>query len=230
MIAAGVILSITVLFKIENYAMEGDSPYPIEELILAFGHKSGENIFAFKISDAQENVGTALPYLEEITVRRRLPSTIVFKTKAAKETYYTPCVDGGYAVLSEQLKILRISADEPDLKLIEGLSPLLPKAGSALSLTEPDKLSALRKVLTELTNSSFADFTRLDLTNNLEISFIYENRVRVLLGTANDLQDKIALSSVVLSNNIGKTERGILDVSRQSVDKPRQGVWDPGEF
>lgn len=229
-IITGFVLSVTVLFKIETFVLEGESPYPIEELQLAFGHGVGDNIFSFSIKTAEKGISETLPYIESVAVRRRLPGTVVFKVTPAAETFYTAS-GTGYAVLSASLKVLRLSQDLPTgLVEIVDAAPVLPQAGKPLELETPERIQALSMVLDALNEAQLAPVTQLDITSELEISFLYEGRARVILGTKNDLPDKLAIAKTVLTQNISPTERGTLDVSHQSENQPRQGVWRAGKI
>lgn len=230
-IVAGITLSMTFLFKIEKFEIDGTSTYSQQDLETAFGIAAGENIFSFDIEKIESKMSAALPYAETVTVRRRLPSTIVFKTTEAKESYYTENPDGGYVVLSEQLKILRLAAEPPqDLPLISGAEALLPKAGNMLESAAEGKLEGIKTTLTAISSEGLVPFSTLDVTNILEISFVYDKRAKVILGTSNDLENKLALAGVILREKIGQYEKGTLDVSHKAVDKDRQGIWRPGNL
>ena len=58
----------------------------------------------------------------------------------------------------------------------------------------------------------------MDLTNTLELSFLYQDRIRIVLGTTNDLDYKIKWAWEMVtpgqtSDSLGEEERGTLDVS-----------------
>lgn len=136
LIAAGAWFSITVLFKIDKFEVQGESRYTAEELAEVFGHSPGDNMYGFSADNAEKRIEAALPYIEQVTIRRRLPSTIVFKVTEAVETFCVPW-QGQYAVLSGQMKVLRMAAEEPaGLLRIEGLSYLLVEVGQPLALDE----------------------------------------------------------------------------------------------
>lgn len=230
-IVAGITLSMTFLFKIEKFEIDGTSTYSAQDLETAFGVDIGENIFSFDLNDVEKKMSAALPYAETVTVRRRLPSTIVFKTTQADESYYTDNPDGGYAVLSAQLKILRLSAEPvQDLPFISGAQALLPKAGYMLESAQEGKLEEIKAALTAIAAEGLIPFSNLDVTNILEISFVYDKRAKVILGTSNELESKLALAGIILRENIGQYEKGVLDVSHKSADKDRQGIWRPGSL
>lgn len=136
LIAGGVALSVNLLFKIEKYDLQGESPYTVEQLADAFGHAPGDNMYGFSKSAAAQRITTQLPYVESVNIRRRLPSTIVFRVTAAQEGFYIPWQEG-YAVLSTQRKVLRLADEKPGgLVRIDGLRELVVEPGTALALTE----------------------------------------------------------------------------------------------
>ena len=60
--------------------------------------------------------------------------------------------------------------------------------------------------------------SEVDLTNTLELSFLYQDRIRIVLGTTNDLDYKIKWAWEMVtpgqtSDSLGEEERGTLDVS-----------------
>lgn len=63
----------------------------------------------------------------------------------------------------------------------------------------------------------------MDLTNTLELSFLYQDRIRIVLGTTNDLDYKIKWAWEMVtpgqtSDSLGEEERGTLDVSSRGED------------
>lgn len=140
LIGAGIWYSINVLFKMENFAIENvaevEMPYSEEEVLAAFPRQSGDNMFGFSVAAAQDEMQKRLPYLENVTIRRRLPNTVVFRVTPAVETYYMPW-ENQYAVLSGQHKVLRLVQEpQPQLILIEGLIGVEPVPGLPLSVSQ----------------------------------------------------------------------------------------------
>ncbi|MEG1126828.1 MAG: hypothetical protein RSE10_09010, partial [Oscillospiraceae bacterium] len=80
-----------------------------------------------------------------------------------------------------------------------------------------------------LAEAELSPISQIDITSELEISFLYDMRARVLIGTDNDLADKLALAKTILTKNIEKTERGTLDVSHQNENQALKGVWRAGK-
>lgn len=135
-LAVGAWITVTTLFKIEKFEIQGDCPYTVEEMQAAFGVAPGVAMYGFSMGDAQRRMLEQLPYLESVDIRRKLPTTIQFRVQVAREVYTVPW-EGGYLVLSDTLKVLRQAADAPQgLIAIEGLSRLDVAVGKPLALAE----------------------------------------------------------------------------------------------
>src|SRR5699024_6318789 len=63
--------------------------------------------------------------------------------------------------------------------------------------------------------------TLVSLTDMSELNFLYEGRVSVLVGTANNLEYKIRFAAAILldvaGSGLSSTDRGTLDVSQQDA-------------
>ena len=62
-------------------AVTGNSRYSQEEIIKATGIQTGDNLFRMNKYQIAHQVLQGLPYVEELTIRRALPSTIVITVK-----------------------------------------------------------------------------------------------------------------------------------------------------
>lgn len=136
LIVAGAWFSVSVLFKINKYEVKGDNPYSNDEIVTAFGHAVGDNLYGFSVKNAEERVRTTLPYIETVIVRRRPPSTVVFQVVQAQEAFYFENADG-FVILSTTRKVLRVAEEPPPgLIRIDGLTHLSVVPGYPLALSE----------------------------------------------------------------------------------------------
>ncbi|MDL2293971.1 FtsQ-type POTRA domain-containing protein [Ruminococcaceae bacterium OttesenSCG-928-D13] len=157
LIGGGVVLSVNLLFKIGGFELEGEVPYSVEQVATAFGHGEGDNMYGFSVSAAAGRITQSLPYIEDITIRRRLPSTIVFKAVPAEEAYCLPWQDG-CAVLSASGKVLRLADSAPGgLTRIDGLEGLEIEVGLPLALTEAAKKQSASSSSSAPASSSSGD-------------------------------------------------------------------------
>lgn len=67
----------TVFFQVETVVVSGNSRYTQEEVIQATGVQIGDNLFRMNKYQIAKQVLQSLPYVEEVMIRRSLPSTIL---------------------------------------------------------------------------------------------------------------------------------------------------------
>lgn len=80
-VAVALTMGATVFFQVETVAVTGNSRYSQEEIIKATGIQTGDNLFCMNKYQIAHQVLQGLPYVEELTIRRALPSTIVITVK-----------------------------------------------------------------------------------------------------------------------------------------------------
>lgn len=97
----------------------------------------------------------------------------------------------------------------------------------------------LNELLGELDQYGLLDGTTvLTMQNMTELSFLYQGRVSVQLGTANNLDYKIRFAAYIIldtgGDGLASSDRGTLDVSDQQTDgtiQPRfcrrKTLWPP---
>ena len=91
--AVGVILSLTVLFPINNITAKGSEKYTAEQIISSSGIKTGDNLFVSSVNT--EKLREKLPFIESVKLKRTLPDSITITVKDA-EPYACYCSDGMY--------------------------------------------------------------------------------------------------------------------------------------
>ena len=236
LLVAGFLISAAVLFKIETVTVEapgGTLAYEDSQIVAAFGQPTGENLFGFSTAEAQQAIAAALPYLESVEIKRRLPDTVVITATPAVETYAVESA-AGWAVLSQSYKVLRLDAEAPaGLVRIDGAQADAPAPGQPVKFTEEDKLSILQTVLAKAQAQGLGPLSEVNLTNTLELSVLYQDRIRIVLGTSNDMDYKIKWAWEMVtpgqtSDSLGEEERGTLDVSSRGEDGLGRARWRAG--
>lgn len=243
LMTVGFILSVTVLFKVKHIVVENlDKTTPAntgiytEDAILgALAVPMEENLFGFSAAEKQAAMELQLPYLETIRVRRRLPDTVVVQVAPATEAW---CVktDAGWAILSDGLKVLKVQPDQPaGLPAITGLGVSEPTAGRRLSTTTQAQSEQIAGLMEQLYAQDLAgSCTRIDMGLGTDAYFVYDGRIKVLLGTFNNLDYKLSVAALLLKNEsgeyLGPTDRGTLDVSSQLDDSVHRFTFAPGSF
>lgn len=111
-----------------------------------------------------------------------------------------------------------------------------PAGATPAPTSEPEDrtgdLALLQELLTALGEGDtplLARVTALDMTRLTELSFVYDGRVTVLLGTSNSLDYKLQLAREILTGaeGLSASDRGTLDVSHIGEDGSIRPVFSP---
>ena len=259
-LALGVVLSINLLFKVTDFRVENTDRttpantgiYTEEQILELLGVQVGDNLFGFSTRQKSEELQAQLPYLDVVQVDIQMPGTVVIKVQPATERFAMQ-TSAGWLVLSDGLKVLRSDSSQPDgLILLEAnLDPRQPQTpGSYLSLLDPSAQPAtaetaesaaasrtdtvLAQLIDTLEQYSLLDgVTSISLTDLEEINFLYDGRVSVVLGTANNMDYKLRIASQIVldvdGTGLASTDRGTLDVSIQRTDGSIVSYFTPAE-
>ena len=77
LIAGAVVAALTVFFKVQSITVSGNARYTSEEVVAASGIEIEDNLFLLNKYSAAQAIFEKLPYVEEATINRALPDTIV---------------------------------------------------------------------------------------------------------------------------------------------------------
>ena len=149
-IAAGVYLTMTMLFKIgtiqvqtaDGTVVQEVGGYSSAEILQALGVHAEENIFSFDPAEKAAALEKQFPLLENIRVERDYPNTVVVRTNAATAVYAMQ-TSSGWLSLSAGLKILDKDSAQPDLIILCGGEPVSTTPGTQLEFeTGPSSASS----------------------------------------------------------------------------------------
>ena len=255
----GGIVSVNLLFKVTAFRVENfdrSTPadtgiYTEDEIVAALGIEKNSNLFGFSAEEKTRQLQTQFPYLDAVQVDIQLPGTVVLKVRPATERF--ACMySGGWLVLSDSLKILRVEMSQPsDLSVLTcslpaGFTPAVGQVlvpGSYNSLLEGDaatpesSMQDAAQILSELTaqleSEGLSDgVTAIDILDLSQMSFTYQGRIRVLLGNDNRLDYKVRLAATAIldpDKGLSSSDAGTLDVSYQQSDGEIRGYFAPDE-
>lgn len=113
-IVIGVVLSLTVFFKISTIEVTGTSQYSKETILNVCGVDTGDNLFLVKKARVADKIGRALPFTGEITVKRSFPNKIIIQVTDSVPSAAVAYEDG-YALLNQDQKVLATVSTEEEL-------------------------------------------------------------------------------------------------------------------
>lgn len=173
-IAAGVYLTVTMLFKISSIQVQtADGTqvaevggYASEQILQALGVHTEENIFSFDPGQKSKELEKAFPMLEFIHVERQYPGTVVVQVTEARPTYAMQ-VEGGWLTLSASLKILSKDAAQPaGLATLYGGEPVSATPGEQLDFAAAPAASSA--AASESADSAASSETEAETDQRLE--------------------------------------------------------------
>lgn len=194
------------LFNIKVIDVEGNEKISKNEIISLSQIQIEENTFKISknkiVNQIKENA-----YIDEVTIKRKLPSSIVITIEERKPAYLLEYANG-YVYLDKQGYMLEINSEKLELPILQGASTETSNfaTGNRLCMEDLEKLSTLIKVM-ELAkvNEISSLITRIDIENKQNIKLIFETKDKVAyLGDATNLIDKIPLIKKILEDNESK--------------------------
>lgn len=259
-IGVGVYITVTMLFKVntiqvqlsDGSVVQEAGGYSSEQILQVLGVKTEENIFSFDASDRAAVLEKQFPLLEQIKVIKKYPNTVIVRVTEGNASWRLK-TGSSWLILSDTLKILEKTSDEPDYPTLYGGDPVstspgdqlefavdttASKASSADSAEDEEqtdkRIESLNTLITSLSEHGLLDdVTRIEFESVEQMAFLYQGRISVLLGTLNELDYKMDFAQYLLLNTDGKgcseTDTGTLDCSHVRTDGTIRPILSQGE-
>lgn len=232
-IALAFCLGVSIFFKVETITVSGATHYTPWTVAQASGIQEGENLLFFGRSGAQVKIKQALPYVEEVRIGIKLPSTVHIEIKEVPVVYALRDLDGSWWLMTSNGRIVEQvnSASAGNCTAIEGFvldapvageqavawenPPQTDDAGNVITsaTTNADRLRAAISILQELErNEILGEAAKVDVTSLQDLRLWYGERYEVKLGDSTDMDQKIAAMKSAISQ-MGQFQTGILELS-----------------
>lgn len=225
-VGAAVVLSLTVLFKIESIQVSGTTRYSAEEIIGASGLKTGENLFLAGTKQAARNITQKLPYLDTVSISRKIPAKIVIAVQEAKPAG-AMAFEGKYALVTGDGKVMETADQVPqNCPVIKGTKLSSVSAGKAAAFSDLTQKSVYESLVSAIAQTKFEKITQIDLTQSYKIQITYDNRIVINLGSGSDFIYKLRFGKTILDQQgIRPDEKGVLNLS--IVTENNRGYFYP---
>lgn len=205
------ILSVTVFFNIESVNVFGSSIYTAEEIVAAGGIEDGDNMVRKNMGKAERAITSSLVYIETAEISRRLPSSV--------EIVVTPCIEtaslqdeDGFLIVSRSGKILKITEEPVENTLVfygaapaEGMKP-----GMTFASEDENKTEVIFELMNRADSGFASKITSFDVSDRLNISCVYEDRIDIEFGVISDMDYKFRLAEEILAEKISPDAEGRL--------------------
>jgi len=228
------VLSTTVLFNINNVAINGESAYSDEEIIAAGGIENGQNLIRFDSERAQRNILTALVHLDEVEVKKVFPSTIAVTVTTA-ERLFSVYAEGLYLDVSHNGRIIGNSSSRPEGLLVTGLIPKSTRVGDFLDCEREGLIEPAFRLSSLVEQHGLYGVDRIDVSDRFDMKLFYErggeaneentenrDRIEIRLDIPLQLDEKMAVAAKIITEELAPGESGVLKVpnSRRATFVP----------
>lgn len=220
-----VVLSLTVLFKTQNYEITGTTRYTQEEIIKTCGIGGNDNIFLANKKAAQKRLVNTYAYIEEADVSFAIPDTITIDITEAMPSYIVSVSESNYLIASSKGRILEQveSIKKYDLPLFLCSELKTYEVGGYIKYEDDKTSDIIDTIVTVFADNGYTGITEINSTNLADITFTYDDRIVVKLGLPEDISYKVRTAMTIIVEKLDlngtQTTEGELDVSSCNTTK-----------
>ena len=181
------------IFNIKDIQVLNNNQIPTETITSLSGLATGQNIFRFWNANVENSIKEN-PYIENVKIRRKIPSTVQIDIEERIPTYSIDYM-GKYAYINNQGYILEISEDSKGLPIIQGISTSEEEVIPSNRLNNEDlkKLETIIKIMNVAKENELdTKVTSIDISKENEYSiYIQEEDKKIHFGDASNLSNKM---------------------------------------
>lgn len=198
-------------FQIDTIQINGLDNLSEEQVKGMLTTNEGNNIFSFSTSKCEKNILKS-HYVENVSVSRELPHTIIIDLNEYKLRGYVPYM-GSYLYINEDGLILDIQKNvTKQLPVIEGLNFNSFTAGEVLKVDNPSAFTTMVELARLFDKYQLlTDIIRVDVTNVNDIH-LYVNKVDIEFGDMDNANRKLLMLIEVLKQ-LDTNYAGILNLT-----------------
>ena len=219
----------TVFFQVEQVEVSGNARYTQEEIVACTGIKPGDNLFRMNKFAIQDHVKEEMPYIEDILIRRRLPSTITVAVTEwdavaqilPNENWVAPEVEEGETapvatevswLISVGGKLLEQAPDGDGRMRIVGLTALDAREGIQINVPEEEsgRLLSVVALMDELERREMLADVSVMRVGSTSIVLEYLGRYDVKLPLEGDFSYKLESLLAAVADQEGKRGQNIV--------------------
>ncbi|MBQ1677981.1 MAG: FtsQ-type POTRA domain-containing protein [Oscillospiraceae bacterium] len=237
-VVAAVVVSMIIFFKVKHIEVilpeSGNGTqayYTKEEIIEASGINLDENLLSMSKAKVASNIKTALPYVNEIQIKKQLPGTVIISFTEFEVSYAVADERGGWWLINREGRVLE-SADEKSVRghlTVTGMPIKVPKDGEQIMPAAAEgadvseienKRTVVLELLPELEKQSYAkQIDSVDVSASYDLTLKYGTRYLIKLGTTEKLSYKLQYLQAVLEDKEIQRRSGTIDLTFNEDDK-----------
>ena len=216
LICGAIAVAMALFFKAENIYVEGNAIYTAQQVQEASQIQAGDNLYLLNKFNAADRIIRALPYVEQVQIRRKLPNALVI-TVSECTTPAAVSQDGKLFLISAGGKIVDSAGtgQAGRCTVIYGVSLVEPQIGYPMQATQDtaeqcDTMLTLLALLQE--RQMLTDVSAIHLEKHDSVTMDYLERFTVVLPRNADWVYKLDYLLAVV-DRLEANETGIIDMT-----------------
>ncbi len=202
-----------VFFRVETINVSGNSHYTTEHVIQTSGIESGNYLALLDKNRIVRRIRTDLPYVESVSIRRVLPSTVLITVKEARPAVAVKAENDWWLVNSSG-KLLEAVSTSDGYPVLTGLTLVAPVPGTWASLSGEENtrwdhalafLQALERHL------MLENLVSLDCSTEGTFTAKYTDRFTLLLPSTGNFDEYLSMFNRAVAEELAEDETGIFD-------------------
>ena len=214
-LVAAVVFGVAIFFKVGRIEVQGNTIYASDKIIEASGLELGDNLLTVSRATVGGNVKAALPYVDQVSVGRVLPDTVVISVKESQLAFAAATDTNTVWLISPSGKALeRIDASlQEQYPQIIGVTLNNPTAGQTVTAVNQSALDAVLSLFSELDGTGILEHVAsIDVEKDYDIVVQYDDRYTIRLGGTDDLAYKIQYLTSILAE-LSDFQAGTIDLT-----------------
>lgn len=216
LIMVAMIFVMSVFFRVSDVKVEGNKHYSDEEIIRALDIEDGDNLFFFDRFAALSRAFAKLPYIEKVTIERKLPNKVMIEVVESEALAYITVGDENWS-FDHMCKILgKASGEEKEsLIAVTGIDPGTLLIGETMTTSDgsADKVDYLSDILYQLEGRLLHhNVGKISFDEEGNAQFNFAGKYTVRLGKNNDTEKKMGMFVSVM-DKLKEGDIGIIDLS-----------------
>lgn len=219
----GVVLSLTVLFKITSVnVVKPGKIYGTQDIINASGLEIGDNILTTKFDDAEQRIEKILPYVLDAKISKNILGKVnITVTDDKAEVIFA--ANNGYALADVNGKVLEVLKEKPEnckYKVLKTKKKANAVPGEEFKFINDAEKTLFNKICEALKKAGiFDDVTAIDFSEVTNIKIVYKDRLRIKVGNIDDIDRKLQSAIRVIADEDAENPNGIAEINAKNPDK-----------
>ena len=213
-VVAVFVFGLAIFFKVTEIQVTGNNVYTAQEVVDASGIQMGDNLVTISKGSVVGKILAQLPFVEEISMERVLPGTVVIHVTESDVIYTVDGDDGAQWLMNGSGKILAKADAAADYPHLSGVTAEAPEIGSQITSTEQsENLTAALELLPLLEETEYiSQVTEIQVDKTYDIVVLYGDTYEIHLGGTEQLEYKMQYLAAILDEP-QVAEGGIIDLS-----------------